>query len=364
MTTKLFEDIMNEPARLLESLAYTMRAGQPALQRAAGILRRPAPIYVVGMGSSWHAGMALEFLFRSQGRPAVLLDASEFLHFTEIPAGATLIVLSRSGQSIEIVQLLTKYRSSGVTIIGITNTPDSPLALHAHVVLNLATSFDHQVSICMYSALAMTGALLACETNSTLDEGLTAELERSLTGTASAISSWRQQIETSDWLTKDAPTYFLARGGSVASSYEARLLWEEAAKAPASVLTTGGFRHGPQEMVDSNLRIGLWIDGEKMRTQDLALANDLRDYGAKVLLIGQDLDRSATDLVLNLPAVPPRWQFLIDIVPIQIAAERLAERRGQDCDSFRICSYIVEEEGGLISRSSHPAGHKSKEVAE
>jgi glucosamine--fructose-6-phosphate aminotransferase (isomerizing) len=307
--------------------------------------------------------MALEFLFRSQGRPAVLLDASEFLHFTEIPAGATLIVLSRSGQSTEIVRLLTKFRSLGVRIIGITNTPDSPLALNAQVVLNLATSFDHQVSISMYSALAMTGALLACETNSTLDEDLTSELERSLTETASAISSWRQQIETSDWLTTDAPSYFLARGGSVASCYEARLLWEEAAKAPASALTTGGFRHGPQEMVDSNLRIGLWIDGEKMRTHDLALANDLRHYGAKALLIGHDLDGSAADLVLNIPAVPPKWQFLIDVVPIQIAAERLAERRGKDCDSFRICSYIVEEEGGLISRSSHPAAHKNEEVA-
>jgi len=357
MTTKLFQDILKEPGRLLESLTYTLQAGRPALQEAAEILRRSDTVYIVGIGSSWHAGMAVQSLFHSQGRPALLFDASELLHFTEIPRGAKLIVLSRSGQSAEIVQLLAKFRSRGVEIIGITNTPDSPLAYSARVVLKLMTGFDHQVSISMYSALAMTGALLACESNFSLDVRLTAQLEDSLTRTLSLIPSWRQQIEASDWLNSDAPTYFLARGGSVASCYEARLLWEEAAKTPASALTTGGFRHGPQEIVDSNLRVGLWIDGQKMRSEDLVLANDLRQYGAKVLLIGNDLNGAAADLVLNIPEAPPAWQFLIDIVPVQIAAECLAERRGKDCDAFRICSYIVEEEGGLFSSSRGRAEH-------
>lgn len=363
MTSKLLEDILNQPERLLESMSYTLHAGRPALKEAASLLLRPAPLYLVGMGSSWHAGMAIQSFFHSQGRPCVLVDAAEFLHFTEVPKGATLIVLSRSGLSAEIVQLLEQFRPQAVNVIAITNTPDSPLALKAQVVLKLMTEFDHQVSVSMYSALAMTGGLLACEAESTLDGQLTAQLEESLTQTASALESWRQQIEASDWLSENAPTYFLARGGSIASCHEARLLWEEAAKAPASALTTGGFRHGPQEMVDSNLRVGLWIDGEKMRTQDLALADDLRQFGAKVLLIGHDLDASAADLVLNIPAVPAAWQFLIDIVPIQIAAERLAARRGRDCDSFRICSYIVEEEGGLFSKSSRPANLTNGENA-
>ena len=50
-----------------------------------------------------------------------------------------------------------------------------------------------------------------------------------------------------------------------------------------------------------------------------------------------------------LPAVPARWQFLIDVIPIQIAAERFAAVLGEDPDSFRLCSYIVEDEGGLRS---------------
>jgi glucosamine--fructose-6-phosphate aminotransferase (isomerizing) len=179
-----------------------------------------------------------------------------------------------------------------------------------------------------------------------------AELAESLSAAAAAIPQWCEIIETSGWLgTGGEPTYFIGRGASLASCHEARLLWEEAAKRPATALTAGGFRHGPQEIVRKGLRVGIWIDAQRMRSQDLNLARDLKKLGASVLLIGQQLAETAGDCVLCLPAVPARWQSLIDIIPIQIAVERLAALRGEDPDSFRLCKYIVENEGGLI----HPA---------
>jgi glucosamine--fructose-6-phosphate aminotransferase (isomerizing) len=109
-----------------------------------------------------------------------------------------------------------------------------------------------------------------------------------------------------------------------------------------------GFRHGPQEMVSKGARFGIWIDGQRMREQDLAVARDLGRLGACVMLIGQSLPQDAADLVFQLPKVPPEWQFLIDIMPAQLVAERLARLSGVDSDSFRICPYIVEDEHGLL----------------
>jgi glucosamine--fructose-6-phosphate aminotransferase (isomerizing) len=209
-------------------------------------------------------------------------------------------------------------------------------------------SFDHTVSISMYSALAMTGGLLACATVDNLDGSLETQLQRSLSAASAAIVSWQEQITESAWPHPQAMTYLLGRGASAASCHEGRLLWEEAAKLPASAMSTGGFRHGPQEVVREGLRVALWIDGERMRVQDLALAADLRRFGVNLLLIGQHVPADTGDLVLEIPAVRPEWQFLTDIIPIQIAAERLAYLGNQDCDSFRICPYIVEDEGGLV----------------
>jgi glutamine---fructose-6-phosphate transaminase (isomerizing) len=249
---------------------------------------------------------------------------------------------------VEVVNLLPLARRTGARIVGITNTPDSPLGQEADVTLPLEAAFDHNASITMYSGLALAGGLLASAALGDLDAALEQALATTLSALPPAIDRWREPIAASGWLTPEAPAYFLARGGSLASCHEARLLWEEATKAPASAMTTGGFRHGPQEMLRPETRIGLWIDGERLRSEDLALAADLRRLGTRVMVIGQNLPAGSGDLVLSLPPVPAPWQFLIDIIPAQLAAEQLACLRGQDCDSFRICPYIIEGEGGLL----------------
>ena len=102
-------------------------------------------------------------------------------------------------------------------------------------------------------------------------------------------------------------------------------------------------------MVTRDVRFGLWIDAHRMRKQDFSVAHDLQRLGASVLLIGQDLPERAGDLAFQVPSIAPDWQFLIDIVPAQLAAEHLARLQGVDCDSFRICSYIVDGEFGLMN---------------
>jgi glucosamine--fructose-6-phosphate aminotransferase (isomerizing) len=345
--SRLLADIDKEPQQLLQCLAHAGREGKAALLQAAELLRTSAHIYLVGMGSSWHAGMAAQAFFHRHGHPSHLAEASELLYFAKIPPDSSVILLSRSGKSIEIVRLIDKCRSARSKIVGITNTVESPLGAEADVVLQLAADFDHLVSISMYSTLAMTAAILACETMAIWSESLRVGLVDAIEEARLRLPRWKTLIDSSSWLEPGMTTYFLARGASLASAYEARLLWEEAGKAPASVLPTGGFRHGPQEVLRPGLRVCLWIDSETMRDADLTLSRDLRKQGAKVLVIGKNLEPDDGDLGIALPSIPAGWQFLIDILPVQLAAERFAQLRGEDCDSFRLCSYIVETEGGL-----------------
>ena len=123
---------------------------------------------------------------------------------------------------------------------------------------------------------------------------------------------------------------------------------------PASAMSTTNFRHGPQEIVRQGMRFCLWIDQSKMRDQDLSVASDLRDLGASVMLVGENLPEEAGDLVCQLPKAPSNWQFVIDVVPVQLAAERLSRMSGVDCDSFRVCSYVVEDENGLRKKAEVP----------
>ncbi len=346
--SRMMDDIAGEPEQLARSLAYAFGEGAPALQAAADALIEAGQIVIAGIGASWHAGMAMQAMLLRRGRAAVLVDASELMTIDRLPEDLALVLLSRSGRSIEIVRLAERFAAAGVRVIAITNTPESPLARVAGYVVQTATTFDHAVSVTTYSAIALQGGLLAWAATGGEMTACRRALEEAISRISELVPQWAAALESSGWLSAEGPpTYFLARGSSVASCNEARLLWEEAAKLPATALTTGGFRHGPQEIVRAGLRVAVWIDGEAMRTQDLTLAADLRAFGVKVLLIGQELDDAAADCVLHLPAVPAEWQFVLDVVPIQIAAERQSALRGEDCDTFRLCSYIVEDEGGL-----------------
>lgn len=354
--THFLQDILRQPQELDRAVGYLSSAGRHGLQTAADAIRRARHVYLTGIGSSWHAAFGAGAIFSSAGRPVHMQDAGELVQFATFPAESVVIAISRSGRSAEIVSLVAKARESGTKVIGITNSADGVLARETQFPILVPALRDHAISVNTYSTLAVAAAALACVAVDSFDDKLVASLRCTAAETAHRIPNWQEQIVGNHWFAPGKLVHFLARGGSLGSCHEARLLWEEGAKSAATSLGTGCFRHGPQEMVVEGTRFALWIDGQRSREQDLSVARDLRHLGASVVLIGQNLSPDAGDLVFQLPDVHGEWQFMIDIVPAQLAAEYLARLSGVDCDSFRICSYVVEDEYGLIG--AEVAGRK------
>jgi glutamine---fructose-6-phosphate transaminase (isomerizing) len=349
--TRYLQDILRQPDELQKTLEYLSGKGRQTLNDGATLLRNARHIYLTGIGSSWNAAIAAAALFNAGGHPVHLYDAAELLHFTAFPPDSSVVAISRTGRSVEIVQLLRKARESGAAVIGVTNSAEGSLAREAQISLIIPVALDHGISVNTYSTLACAAGTLATATVSSFDAALAFKLSRAVLECKSAIPAWQEQIANSDWLAPRGTYYFLARGPSLSSCHEARLLWEEGAKSAATAMGTSGFRHGPQEIVEQGLRFGIWIDGQSMRRQDWAVARDLKRLRSSVMLIGQRLAEQTADLVLELPPIPDAWQFLIDIIPAQLAAEHLATSSGVDCDSFRFCSYIVEDEYGLLNNN-------------
>lgn len=370
--TQFLNDILRQPLELRRTVEHFASGGtgRSALDEATTAIRGARHVYLTGIGSSWHAALNVATMFHSNAQPVYLQDAAELLQYAEFPAGSVVIIISRSGRSIEIVQLAEKARAAGATIIGITNVADGPLAKLAQIPLVVPSPLDHAISVVTYTTLALAAGILAASAAGKFDAVLAATLNSAFDATGKAIPSWQQQIADSKWFAPGVTTYFLARGSSLGSAYETRLMWEEGGKSPATAMGSASFRHGPQEMIAEGQRFGLWLDGAYAREKDLALARDLRKLGAAVMLIGQnipaaasgDKDNDAVDaagdaaensvLVLQLPAIPSEWQFVIDIIPAQLAADRAAALNGVDCDTFRLCSFIVEDDGGLLGKQA------------
>ena len=364
--TRFLQDIIRQPAEMQRTIHYLLGTGQNALQQATALIRSARNVFITGIGASWNVALSAGTLFDLGSRPVYMQEAGELLHFTPIPRGSVIITISRTGRSIEIIQLLAKAEASGATIIGITNSADSPLARQSAVAIVIPAMLDHAISVNAYSTLLIGASALSTLATSSLPTptlatsssvtssfaSIATSLLHTIGETGKCLPVWQEQLEESNWLADGETYYFLARGGSLGTCHEARLLWEEGVKMPATAMSTSSFRHGPQEIVRHGMRFCLWIDQAQMRDQDLSVANDLRELGASVMLIGEKLPRNAGDLVCQLPTSPPHWQFVVDILPVQLAAERLSRLSGVDCDSFRICSYVVEDEHGLLRKKA------------
>src|ERR1700704_2260561 len=109
-TTHFLRDILRQPTELQRTLEHLSGAGRGTLDAAIAAVGSARHVYLSGIGSSWHAGLNVAALFQGAGRPVYLVDAAELVQFAAIPAGAVLIVISRSGRSVEVVELLGKGR--------------------------------------------------------------------------------------------------------------------------------------------------------------------------------------------------------------------------------------------------------------
>ena len=349
--THFLQDILRQPAEMSRTIECLTGPGQTALQQGSAMVQSARNVFFTGIGASWHAAISAGALLHGTGHPVHMQEAAELLHFTTIPRGSVIVAISRTGLSIEIVQLLAKAEASGALVIGITNSADSPLARGSAIAIVIPAKLDHAISVNTYSTLLIAASALAGSATTGFLPVAPALLH-AVGEAGKCLQFWQKQLEESSWLAESAAYYFLARGGSLGTCQQARLLWEEGVKMPATAMSTSGFRHGPQEIVRPGMRFCMWIDQSRMRDQDLSVAHDLRELGASVMLIGENLPRDAGDLVCQLPSSPADWQFVVDVLPIQLAAERLSRLAGVDCDSFRVCSYVVEDEHGLLRKKA------------
>jgi len=179
------------------------------LDEAATLLLQSRHIYLTGIGSSLHAAMAAAPLFNAEGRPVHLHDAAELLHFATFPPDSSVVALSRTGRSVEIVQLLDKARDGGAVVIGVTNAAEGPLAREAQISLIIPVILDHGISVNTYSTLACAAGALAAATVSSFDTVLASTLSRVLE-CKPAIPAWQEQIARSDgWRLAALTTFWL-----------------------------------------------------------------------------------------------------------------------------------------------------------
>ena len=340
-------DIRGQSASLTRVLEQQCGAGHGQLLKAAALLRSSNRVVIVGMGASLNAAIPLENLLCVHGIESCSVEAGEFLHYRlSAYPDATIAIVSRSGESVEVAKLIAALRGRQ-PIIGITNEAGSTLAREADVVLDVGSLPDEMVAIQSYTGTLLTLYLLGMAAIDQLDAG-----RRELDTVLSQFPRWiASNLDASrQWdafLDGDSAVYLLGRGPSYGSAAEGALLFSEIAKAPAIGMGVASFRHGPIEVVDRRFRGLIFVPCGKTRDLNLSLAEDVHRFGGRVRLIGpQNADVPGLQWI-DTPSCLDMLAPLLEIVPVQVAAMRLAELRGVVVGSFRYATQVTRDEGSI-----------------
>lgn len=348
-SSPLASNIRSQADSLACVLRHQHEAGSSALAEASRILGAAGRVVITGIGASMFGSIPLEYSLCSSGIDANVVEAAELLHYRHGGLGnAVVVIVSRSGESIEIARLLELLKGRH-TIVGIGNEPGSILSRKSDIGLHIGSLADEMVAIQTYTGTLVTAYLLGCFIKGRQQQARD-EIESLLPAFAQLVSSSLDNISEWDgFLDLNVPVHLLARGPSCASALEGSLLFNEIAKAPASGIPVASFRHGPVELVDRHFRGIVFAQAGPTRHLNLALARDLSRFGGRVRVVGPVHEAAPGLDWCEIPHVPELLSPLFDIVPIQVAALRLAELRGIVPGSFRYAQQVATDEAHFSS---------------
>jgi len=103
------------------------------------ILSCSGRVVVTGIGKSGAIGRKIASTLASTGTAAQFLHAAEALHgdLGVVTSGDVLIAISYSGRADELLTIVPKVHELGVPVIAFSGNPDSFLATHAEIFLNI-----------------------------------------------------------------------------------------------------------------------------------------------------------------------------------------------------------------------------------
>ncbi|HLB63868.1 MAG TPA: SIS domain-containing protein [Anaerolineales bacterium] len=335
--TLLHEEIHQQPSVIRALL--DQEAGRARMIAAALKAKDPRYVVLAARGSSDNAARYGNYVFGSLLRlPVALATPSLYTLYARPPRlrQALVIGISQSGQSDDIVAVLSEARRQGAPTLAITNSPDSPLAAQADYLIETHAGEERSVAATKTytSQLMALGLLVAGWLD---DPALFADL-------AALPDSMRRTLELEGAIHSAALRYqhaehavVLGRGYNYATAFEIALKLKETCYLAAEPYSPADFLHGPVALVEAGYPAIVIAPSGAVALDLTRFAADLRERGASLLMISDQAQAlRLADVPLELPRIPAEWTSpLLAILPGQLLSLHLAEARGLDPDRPR-----------------------------
>jgi glutamine---fructose-6-phosphate transaminase (isomerizing) len=338
---KFLKEILEQPEAVENVLSYyTSTEGLEALNRVKKTIsdNKIEQIIFTGMGSSYFTSHAASSLFNELKIQSFYINASELLHYnlSLFERETLLICFSQSGESFEIQEIIKKLPAE-VHCVGIINEEESTLARNAEVALFCKGGKEEMTSTKTYVVTTLVSFILGWYLSNTWNNEKNNLINRMVTNFKSTLNNFESWVNDALTFLGDIQTIqIIARGPSFSTASQSALMFKEATRIPATGMLGGEFRHGPMELVTEGFKAILFAAKGKTYTQSLKMAEDITEFGGKVLLVTNEKLLSTNEGIMQIFIdEPDEYLFSIQsIIPVQLIIDSYAKSKGYEAGSF------------------------------
>ncbi len=360
--TPFLTEILEQTKALRDTYAFLEQDGLPTLQKINENIQKKKIRHLIftGMGSSYFCAYLAKYFLNSHSISCEIQDTGEYLHYLvpdQVPTNVMIVLVSQSGESGEIVQLLRMLNDRGWKkdqLIGITNTPDSSLDQATQFTLFTRAGAETSVTSKSYTTALLTMACfsLYLTAESPFDGHWREKILDCITETENALVQGEETAQKIlEFLGSIDRIELIGRGFSLATVHQSALNFKEVAKIYAEGLSGGMFRHGCIEMIDSNFRaIYLESDSTVVKINQNHVQNIAENWGkGQVIVITNkyeqwaELAENPNILVIKNPVKTPLLAPIYEIILLQFVFCLLAEKRGYVPGEFLYSSKITKD---------------------
>ena len=339
----MYDAIQRQPQAVEDMLR---KHATHAHEVAANIAKKQR-LYVVGIGTSWHAALVAEHWFRRFSPRATEVQAWHSFEFCAYPPQLSdqdaVIVISHRGTKTYSFQALEMAKASAAYTISITSTDPGPRIQVADTVLNTVEPEQSSAFTVSYTAALTVLALLATAVGNWTERSeelpfLRAQLEE--------VPQKLTQVLANLGAVQQATRRFQSRqrficvgwGPNTANAYEVALKIKETSAADSEGLQVEQILHGPFCSIDQRCLVTLIAPPGPGYERAMNIARASLEVGAPVWALVQEDDTLLSGLATEsytLPQVSEFWSPLVYVLPLQLFTYYLALARGTHPDLFQ-----------------------------
>lgn len=303
-------------------------------------------IIIVACGTSWHAGLAGEFMLEELSKIPVEVEyASEFRYRHPIIDKDTLIIaISQSGETADTLAAMREAKKLGAKILSICNVKgssiaresDSVLYTHAGPEIGVASTkaFTTQL-IVLYLFTLYLSALRKTLSSETI-KGLLEDLRKIPLNIESVMNNEDSVKEIADKHYKKSNALYLGRGINFPIALEGALKLKEVSYIHAEGYPAAEMKHGPIALIDKEMPV-IFVAPKDKFTYKKVLSNieEVKARGGIIITVATENDieiAKRSDHVIYIPKNLYTLSSILAVVPLQLLAYYIAVKRGIDPD--------------------------------